>query len=152
MTDPSAAAVSSPDPLTTGHNAPRRTPGRLALLSGLGLAIMGIIAYVLQIRAHRLTAPWYMPVLATLGVVLVVVALQRARNVWRFLALGLVVLLAAAEWTFLLSLGLPKYTGPVAEGKLFPAFQTSRADGTTFNQSDLAGAPTNVFVFFRGRW
>ena len=106
----------------------------------------------MQISAQRLTAPWYMPCAATLGAALLVVSLWRKRTVWRMLALLLVVLLAGAEWTFLLATRPPAYTGPVAEGRPFPAFATARADGTPFTQADLAGDKNNVLVFFRGRW
>jgi hypothetical protein len=132
--------------------APRRVPGRLFLALGLGLAALGVIGYIVQISTGRLTAPWYMPSLATLGVVFLAVALWQARSVWRILALLLVLLLAGAEWAFLLAARLPAYTGPVAAGRPFPAFATTRADGTTFTQHDLEGERNNVLVSFRGRW
>jgi hypothetical protein len=97
-------------------------------------------------------APWYMPIAATLSVFLIVVALWRARSVWRILALLLVVLLAGAEWAFMLETRLPAYTGPVATGQPFPEFTTMRADGAAFTQRDLEGDQNNVMVFFRGRW
>jgi FtsH-binding integral membrane protein len=132
--------------------APRRFPGRLFLALGLGLAALGVIGYVVQISTGRLIAPWYMPCLATLGVLFLAVALWQARSVWRILALLLVMLLAGAEWAFLLGSRLPVYSGPVAEGRPFPAFATAQADGTTFTQHDLEGDQNNVMVFFRGRW
>jgi FtsH-binding integral membrane protein len=132
--------------------APQRFPGRLLLLLGLGLAVLGVVAYVVQISLQRLMAPWYMPILALLGVVLVVMSLLERRTVWRLFALLAVVLLAGAELAFLYALRLPQYTGPIAEGRPFPAFETRRADGTTITQRDLAGDRNNVLVFFRGRW
>jgi cytochrome oxidase Cu insertion factor (SCO1/SenC/PrrC family) len=111
-----------------------------------------VVAYIVQIRAHRLTAPWYLPIAATIGLGLVAVSLWRARSVWRVLALVLVVLVAGAAWTFLLGTRLPPYTGPVAVGRPFPAFETVRADGTPFTQRDLQGKQNSVMVFFRGRW
>jgi hypothetical protein len=139
--------------MTTSSNAARRRPPGLLLVTlGLALAALGIIGYAAQVAALRLTTPWYLPLSATLGVLCVVVALWQGRTVWRVLALVLVLLLAAGEWAFLLGTRLPAYTGPVAEGKPFPAFTTSRADGTTFTQNDLRGDRNHVFVFFRGRW
>jgi hypothetical protein len=132
--------------------APSRRPGRLILVLGIALAVLGVIGYVLQIRAQRLTTPWYMPIAATVGVALLVFSLWQGRSVWRVLALLLVALLAGAEWAFLLMTRLPPYTGPIAVGKPFPAFSTSRADGTPFTQSHLKGEQTSVLVFFRGRW
>jgi hypothetical protein len=119
---------------------------------GLILPILGILGYAAQLAAHRLFTPWYMPFLATLSVVLIVVSLWQARSLWRVLALLLVLLIASAEWTFLLAARLPAYTGPIAVGQPFPAFTTTRADGTTFTQVDLVGTQENVLVFFRGRW
>jgi len=132
--------------------APRRIHGRLFLLLGLGLAVLGVVAYVVQISLQRLVVPWYMPTLASLGVILVVMSLLERRTVWRVLALLAVGLLAGAEWAFLHAVRLPPYTGPIAVGRPFPAFETRRADGTPFTQRDLAGDQNNVLVFFRGRW
>ncbi len=132
--------------------SPRRYPGRLFVALGLGLAVLGIAGYAIQLSTARLTAPWYMPCLATLGVVFLAVALWQARSVWRILALLVVLLLAGAEWAFLLATRLPAYTGPVAAERAFPDFTTMRADGTTFTQRDLEGDRNNVLVFFRGRW
>ncbi len=137
---------------TTSPAAPRRYPGRLLLALGLGLTILGFVGYVVQLQAQRLFVPWYLPILATLGVILVVAALWQARSVWRVLALVLVLLLAAAGWSFVLAVRLPPYTGPVAVDRPFPAFATVRADGTSFTEQDLVGAKNHVLVFFRGRW
>jgi len=93
-----------------------------------------------------------MPVAATIGVLLLMLSLWHARTVWRVLGLLLVLLVAGAEWTFLVGTRLPDYTGPVVTGKSFPAFATARADGSSFTQRDLEGDRTNVLVFFRGRW
>ena len=137
---------------TSSHAAPRRYPGRLFLALGLSVAALGVIGYVVQFAAQRLTTPWYVPCAATLGVALVALSLGRARTVWRALALLLLVLLAGAEWALLQQMRLPAYTGPVAEGQRFPAFVTSREDGTPFTQLDLEGDQDSVLVFFRGRW
>jgi len=134
------------------NDAPRRYSGRLLLFLGLAVAVLGIAAYVVQIWAQRLMAPWYVPAAATLGVVLLVASLLRRLTIWRVLALLLVTLLAAGEWVMLLGMRLPAYAGPVAEGKPFPEFTTARADGSAFTQQDLAGGQNTVLVFFRGRW
>jgi hypothetical protein len=132
--------------------APRRFPGRLLLALGLGLAVLGPIAYAVQISMQRLMAPWYVPCSATLGAILLIVSLWQKRTVWRILALLLVALLASAEWTFLLGTRLPAYAGPVVEGQPFPAFTTARSDGSPFTRADLEGDHNEVLVFFRGRW
>jgi hypothetical protein len=127
-------------------------PGRLLLAVGLALAALGVIGYIVQIWAARLTPPWYMPILGTLGFVYILLALRQARSVWRVLALLLVLLLCAAEWAFLLATGQPEYTGPVAVQQPFPAFTTLGHDGKAFTQHDLKGDKDSVLVFFRGRW
>jgi hypothetical protein len=93
-----------------------------------------------------------MPAFASIGVVLVAMALFEGRTIWRIIALPAVILLAGAEWAMLYAARLPKYTGPIAVGRPFPAFETMRANGTTFAQTDLAGTWNSVLVFFRGRW
>src|SRR6266446_7957913 len=102
---------------TSPASAPGRFPGRVFLVLGLGLAALGVIGYGVQLSTQRLTAPWYMPIAASLGAVCLVAALWQKRTVWRVLALVLVVLLAGAAWAFLLLTRLPAYTGPVAVGQ-----------------------------------
>jgi len=131
--------------------APPRSRGRLLLL-GLGLAVAGVLAYVVQISLQRLMAPWYMPILGLLGVVLVALSLSEKRTVWRVFALLAVVLLTGAEFAFMYAVRLPPYTGPVAKGRPFPAFETTLSDGRQFTQRDLVSDRSSVLVFFRGRW
>jgi hypothetical protein len=132
--------------------APDRSRGRPFLLAGLGLAVLGVAAYALQLSLRLLTFPWYMPALALLGVALIVVSLFKRWTVWRALALLAVVLLSAAELAALNALRLPSYAGPIAVGRPFPAFEARRADGTPFTQDDLVGDQHHALVFFRGRW
>src|SRR6516165_8753925 len=89
-----------------------RAPGRRLVALGLGITVLGIIAYSVQIAVHRLFTPWYVPAAATLGVVLLLIALWQKRNVWRVLGLLLVVVIAGLAWVFVLA-RLPAYTGPV---------------------------------------
>jgi len=138
--------------MTTTTAIARRSPGRLLLAVGFLLPVLGVIGYVLQFKAQRLTVPWYMPIAATVGLLFVIASLWQARTVWRVLALLLVLLLAGGGWAFMLLMRLPAYTGPVAAGQPFPAFTAARADGTPFTQDDLKGSQTNVLVIFRGRW
>src|SRR5579863_2608221 len=98
---------------------PDRTRGRLLPLLGLGLAFLGVLAYVVQLSLQRLIFPWYMPALALLGIVLVVMSLWQRRTVWRVLALVTVVLLAGAELAALHAMRLPPYMGPIAVGRPF---------------------------------
>jgi hypothetical protein len=122
------------------------------MLAGLGLAVLGVAAYAIQVFLQRLMLPWYMPAAALLGVALVVASLWERRTVWRVLALGVVVLLAGFELMALNAMRLPPYAGPIAVGRPFPAFEARRADGTPFTQNDLIGDQHHTLVFFRGRW
>jgi hypothetical protein len=137
---------------TSSAPTPRCSPGRAWTALGLGFAFLGVIGYAMQLWLRHLTTPWYLPALATLGLVCVGVSIWRARTVWRWLALLLVLMFAGASWAFVVLTRLPAYTGPVAVGQPFPAFATLRADGTPFRQQDLVGGKKSVLVFFRGRW
>jgi hypothetical protein len=139
-------------PSTTG---PLPSRGRVFLLLGLGMSILAVLAYVGQVTLYRLTMPWYLPIGTTLGVVLLVVSLWQRRTIVRLLAFVLLLLLAGAEWMFLLGTPLPPYSGPIAVGQTIPAFTTSRSDGKSFTQHDLQGDQgdkDSVLVFFRGHW
>ena len=126
--------------------------GRGLLFLGLACAVLGIAAYMVQVSMSHLTTPWYLPVTAILGVVLVVLSLREKRTVWRWLMLAFVGFLAAFEGLFFFGTRLPAYAGPLEVGKPFPAFQTLRADGSTFTQADFKGDKNTVLVFFRGWW
>jgi hypothetical protein len=131
-----------------------RRGGRGLLWLGVACAALGPVLYFAQLRAaERTDTPWYAPALATLGAVLVLLALARRPGVWRGLVLVLVAALAGFQWWFLTSLArLPAYAGPVAVGQPFPAFAAARADGTPFARADLEGGRATALVFFRGHW
>jgi hypothetical protein len=132
----------------------RKSSGRLYLALGILLVLVGPILWMVQVFVkHLFWTPWYAPALATAGVVLVLFAVIRRPNVWRILALVVCCVPAAAYWYFLLSMAkVPAYDGPVATGKPFPAFQTTLADGSNFDQDKLKGEENTVMVFFRGHW
>ena len=132
--------------------APDRSRGRLLLTAGLGLAVLGVVAYVVQVSFHRLTQPWYMPALAIFGAALVAMSLWKRRTVPRVIALVAVVLLVGAEAAGLNAARLPPYAGPIEVDRPFPAFESRRADGALFTQNDLIGDRHQAIVFFRGRW
>lgn len=129
-----------------------RSPGRGLAWFGIALAMLAIAVYVAQLAAHRLVAPWYLPIATTIGLVLIGAAVWQRRGMWRGMALVVVLLLAGAEWMFLFATRLPDYTGPVAVGKTIPDFETTQADGKPFTADDLRGTQSTVLVFFRGRW
>lgn len=130
-----------------------RPPGRSLLLVGVLVALAGpVLMIVLMLAAKILVAPWYAPLLGTLGVVLILLALRRSRSLWRWTALGIFTLLATFQWWALIAMRTPAYTGPVKDSNPFPAFSTTLTDGAAFTQDDLKGDRNTVMVFFRGHW
>jgi hypothetical protein len=131
----------------------RRHPGKLYLALGIALVLVGPILWMIQIQAKLFWTPWYAPALATAGVGLVLLSVLLRPTIWRIAALVLCCLPAAGQWYFLLSVAkVPAYTGPVSPGAPFPAFNTTLADGTRFDQDSLKGEQNTVLVFFRGHW
>jgi hypothetical protein len=130
-----------------------RHPGRSLLLLGVFLAVAGpVLMILLMFAAKILITPWYAPLLGTLGVALIVLALMRSRSFWRWTAVVIFSLLVGFQWWALLAMRTPAYTGPVKNGQPFPAFATTLADGSGFTQDDLKGDQSTVMVFFRGHW
>ena len=130
-----------------------RHPGRSLLLLGVFLALAGpVVMILLMFAAKILMAPWYAPLLGTLGVALIILALMRSRSIWRWTAVVIFSLLVGFQWWALLAMRTPAYTGPVKDGQPFPAFATTLADGSAFTQADLQGDQNTVMVFFRGHW
>ncbi len=130
-----------------------RHPGRSLLLLGVLIGVAGpVLNILLMFAAKILITPWYAPLLETLGVALIILALMRSRSIWRWTALVIFTLLLAFGWFAVLAMRLPAYTGPVKDGQPFPAFATTLADGAAFTQDDLKGDRNTVMVFFRGHW
>src|SRR6516162_3044760 len=135
------------------HKTITRHPGRSLLFFGMFLAIAGpVLMMLLTFAAKILITPWYAPVLGTLGVALIILALMRSRSIWRWTAVVIITLFVAFQWYVPLAMRLPAYTGNVKEGQPFPAFATTLADGSAFTQDDLKGDRSTVMVFFRGHW
>ncbi len=133
--------------------APPKAGGRLLLWMGLLAAVLGIVAYQVQMTAAKLTTPWYVPALASVGTALILLSLLRRRTAWRVVALLFVGFIAAGEWWFLLSFArLPADTGRIAVKQQLPEFTAFRTDGTEFTRDSLKGEQDTVLVFFRGHW
>jgi hypothetical protein len=123
------------------------------LLLGVFVALAGpVLMIVLMFAAKILVAPWYLPLLGTLGLALIVLALVRSRSIWRWTAVVFFTLFVAFQWWTMLAMRTPAYTGPVKDGESFPAFASTLADGSPFTQNDLKGDQSTVMVFFRGHW
>jgi hypothetical protein len=108
---------------------------------------------MVQYSLGHLIEPWYLPVLTTLGALLLLWSLARRVTVVRVAALGLLAALAAFQWLVLVSFSqLPPYEGPARQGEKLPAFHTTLADGRPFTDRDLQDGTNRVLVFNRGRW
>ena len=130
-----------------------RNPARSLLLLGMFLAVAGyVLMMLLMFAAKILITPWYAPLLGTLGVALIILAVMRSRSIWRWTALVFFTLFVAFQWYALFAMRTPAYAGPVKVGQPFPAFATTMADGSAFTQADLQGDQNTVMVFFRGHW
>ena len=139
--------------MTESPKAAARHPGRPLLFLGVFLAFAGVVVFfVLTFAFKVLVAPWYAPVLGTLGVALIFLSLSRSRTVWRWTAAVFFTLFVGFQWWGVFGLRTPAYTGPVKDGTPFPAFATTLADGSSFTQADLQGDKRTIMVFFRGHW
>jgi hypothetical protein len=129
---------------------PRRWP---LFLLGVLLFFLGPIAYFVQISQGQLWMPWYTPILASAGVLLMLVSVVQRPGIFRIAGLMLFALLCAAQWFFMLvGARSPEYTGPAQAGAKIPAFATALADGQPFTDKDLAKDQRTLLVFYRGRW
>jgi hypothetical protein len=137
-------------PAATATAAPRRWP---LFLLGVLLFFLGPALYVVQISLGHLWMPWYLPLLASVGVVLMLMSAWRRRGVLRIAGLMVFVLLCGVEWYLVLvATKTPLYTGPAQPGRKAPAFAATLADGTPFTNLDLEKGIPTALVFFRGRW
>jgi hypothetical protein len=148
--DPMSKNVLEPP---ASSSAVPRSRGRAYLWAGLVACLLGIALAVVQLNLKILFTPWYTPILATVGVLLVLVSLMQRRSIPRVLTFLLVLALAGFEWFVLgLQVKLPAYEGPARAGARLPAFASTLADGSPFTDGDLRDGSRRALVFFRGRW
>lgn len=132
------------------NGAARRWP---LFWMGLALFLAGPILNAIEITNGRLTMPWYLPILATLGVLFMIASVWQRGGILRISGLVVFAVLCGLIWFFVLVMSkLPNYTGPAQPGKKVPAFNTKLADGTSFTNEDLEEGDRSVLLFFRGRW
>ena len=122
-------------------------------LAGILLFLIGPPVYFVEFRLRHLGVPWYVPLLASAGVVLMAASIWRRRGIIRTLVLALFTIACGLEW-FLLAVGTksPPYNGPAQPGRAVPEFAAKLADGTPFTEQDLQQGRSAVLLFFRGRW
>ena len=128
---------------------PRRYP---LFLVGAFLLLLGPAIYAVQIGLKHLQTPWYVPILATVGVLFMALSVWQRRGLGRSVGLVLGVLVCAFLWFFVVGTKTPTYEGPAQAGSVVPAFATTLADGTSFTNENLQKGTPTALIFFRGRW
>ena len=133
------------------QKAPARR--RPYFLFGTLIFFLGIIIYVVQMATKHLVVPWHVPILGTIGVLLMLMSVIERRGILRIIGLLIFIALAGLEWwTLLIGSKVAPYTGPAHQGEKLPAFAATFADGRPFNQETLQEGTPTVLVFFRGHW
>ena len=135
-------------------NSTNALPRRWPLFAlGLLLFVVGPVLYFGQISLKQLWTPWYLPALATIGIMLMCASVRQRRGAWRSVGLLLFSLLCVAEWYLMLvAAKTPVYSGPAQAGSRLPSFAATLADGTPFTNKDVENEIRSVLVFNRGRW
>jgi hypothetical protein len=133
------------------QSAPARR--RPYFLLGTLILFLGIIIYMVQVFAIKhLVEPWHVPILGTIGVLLMLVSVVQRPGIWRIIGLVIFVALAGFEWFIMLGSTLEPYAGPAKTGDKLPAFSAKFADGSLFTTQSLEEGKDTVLVFNRGHW
>src|SRR5262245_16724076 len=120
----------------------------LPFLTGIALFIVGPIVYAAMMQSDMLWTPWFMPILATIGVLLMVLSLWRKFGVVRGIGLLVFLVACAGEWFFFLyMIPTPQYAGAAQRNAMVPAFEATLADGSTFTNKDVAKGRSTVMLF-----
>src|SRR5262245_4340699 len=96
---------------TVVQGAPAR---RLPLFFiGVLLFFAGFVAYAIQMSMHRLTMPWYIPISATAGVLLMLFSAWQRRSIVRGVFACMFLLACGSLWYMaLVGTRTPQYAGP----------------------------------------
>jgi hypothetical protein len=122
-------------------------------VAGIALFVLGPVWFVAQYRFKNLGSVWYVPVLSSAGVLLLILSVRRRRSVVRMVFLILFAIVCGFEWfLFTVATRSPVYTGPAQPGRKVPQFTARLADGAPFMSSDLESGTSTVLVFYRGHW
>ena len=121
--------------------------------AGIALFVAGPVWFVAQFRMKHLGAAWYVPILSSAGLLLLILSIWRRRGIVRIVFLMLFAIVCGFEWfVFTVAARSPAYTGPAQPGRKVPQFAARLADGTPFTTADLERGTSTVLVFYRGRW
>ena len=125
----------------------------LLFFAGIALFVLGPVWFVVQFRLKNLGPAWYVPILSSAGVLLLIASVWRRRGIVRTVFLMLFAIVSGFEWfVFTVAARSPAYAGPAQPGRKVPQFAACLADGTPFTTADLKKGTTTVMVFFRGHW
>ena len=119
---------------------------------GMLIFFSGMIIYAAQIATKHFVEPWHVPILGTIGVLLMLLSVVQRPGILRIIGLLIFIALAGMEWFMMLGSKLEPYAGPAKPGEKLPAFTASFADGSPFAAQNLEDGKATVMVFFRGHW
>ena len=139
--------------VATTPSISQRSQGRAYFWAGLGACLLGVALVIAQFTLLKyLDMPWYSPALASLGALLLLVAVASRPTILRVIVLLLVAAFAGMQWYLMVwKMKLPAYEGPRA-GQQMPSFTAALADGTPITDADFRDGSRHVMTFFRGRW
>lgn len=119
---------------------------------GFSLPFLGMALYTLQFMVFKsLSLPYYLPVLALVGMVLMVRESRKSKSITRYVAMGLGFVLTLASLFFVFGMNQSEYKGPAKVGAAVPSFSVFDAQGVKIDSAAIAG-DKSIVVFFRGRF
>jgi len=122
-------------------------------VAGVALFVLGPVWFIAQFRLRNLGSAWYVPILSSAGVLLLILSVLRRRGIVRMVLLILFAMVCGLEWfVFTVATRSPAYTGPAQPGRKVPQFAARLADGTPFTSAELEKGKSTVMVFYRGHW
>src|SRR5438045_8653334 len=103
---------------TAADTVIQASPGRGLVLLGIAVSVLALVAYMVQVWLASFFTPWYWPIAATVGVLLILAGTWQAWSVWRIVGLMFFGLLAAGAGLYITKVsGSPPYAGPLAGGQ-----------------------------------
>lgn len=125
----------------------------LLFFTGIALFVVGPVWFVVQFRLKHLGPAWYVPILSSAGLLLLILSVVQRGGIVRTVFLILFAIVCGFEWfAFTVATRSPAYTGPAQPGRKVPQFVAQLADGTPFTNAELEKGTATVLVFFRGHW
>jgi hypothetical protein len=125
----------------------------LLFFAGIALFVLGPVWFAVQFRMKNLGPAWYVPILSSAGLLLLILSVWRRQGIVRTVFLIFFGVVCSFEWfVFTVTARSPAYTGPAQPGRKVPQFDARLANGSPFTGAELDKATATVLVFYRGRW